>query len=416
MPARDFFVSYAAPDQAWAEWIAWQLEAHGYTVVFQTWDFKTGDNFVLEMQRASAETKATLAVLSKSYVQRAYPMAEWAAAYEPGVEGERRRLIPIRIDDVELEGLMAKVVYCDLAHAATGGQATQALLRAIGGAASMKRGKPANEPPYPGGAAKTSSGDTVGRVAAWGAPSRRFVYARINAEGLSELETLGDPYADAFDATAEGEVRPAEATCFLWLPRSEYLGSGQLQPLTPAAAICTLQPALLVERLAKALPPADLRHLERPPRELRNDQREALLTALAGVLPEAFVASIATPSLLLAIGRRRTEFAYQALLDLFLAPLAELHRRVGVERFGLRLSQVGEKSAFVLGASKSTLKRSFPGKGAQSATLASPGDADLPLVHGARLVAWAVGTFYNSSPADERWISLLGGGVATARS
>ncbi|HXT22125.1 MAG TPA: toll/interleukin-1 receptor domain-containing protein [Thermoanaerobaculia bacterium] len=416
MPAQDFFVSYAEPDQAWAEWIAWQLEANGYSVVIQAWDFKAGDNFVLEMHRASARTKATLAVLSKAYLQRVYTMAEWAAAFDPGAEGEPRRLIPIRIEDVELEGLMAKVVYFDLAHVEGESKATQALLRAIAGAVGGQRGKPAKEPPYPRGAAKTFPGATALPVQMWSAPSRRFVHARISAEGLSELETLGDPYADALDATAEGEIGAAEATCFLWLPRSEYLGSRQLQPLTPAAAICTLQPGLLVERMAKALTPANVRLLERPPRELRNDQREALLTTLAGLLPDAFVASIAAPSLLLAIGRRRTEFAYQALLDLFLAPLAELHRRVGVERFDLRLSQVGEKSAFVLGASKSTLKRSFPGKGAQSVTLTAPGDEDLPLVHAARLVAWAVGTYYNSSPADDRWISLLRGGDATGRS
>ena len=37
--AADFFVSYTSADRAWAEWIAWQLEAEGYTVVVQAWDF-----------------------------------------------------------------------------------------------------------------------------------------------------------------------------------------------------------------------------------------------------------------------------------------------------------------------------------------------------------------------------------------
>jgi hypothetical protein len=31
----DFFISYTGVDRAWAEWIAWQLEAAGYTVVLQ---------------------------------------------------------------------------------------------------------------------------------------------------------------------------------------------------------------------------------------------------------------------------------------------------------------------------------------------------------------------------------------------
>jgi hypothetical protein len=44
--AADFFVSYTSADRAWAEWIAWQLDAEGYTVVVQAWDFRPGRDFV----------------------------------------------------------------------------------------------------------------------------------------------------------------------------------------------------------------------------------------------------------------------------------------------------------------------------------------------------------------------------------
>lgn len=36
---KDFFVSYTETDQAWAVWIAWTLEAAGYSTVIQVWDF-----------------------------------------------------------------------------------------------------------------------------------------------------------------------------------------------------------------------------------------------------------------------------------------------------------------------------------------------------------------------------------------
>jgi phage replication-related protein YjqB (UPF0714/DUF867 family) len=39
-PARDFFISYTGADRAWAEWIAVQLEAAGYSTVLQAWDFR----------------------------------------------------------------------------------------------------------------------------------------------------------------------------------------------------------------------------------------------------------------------------------------------------------------------------------------------------------------------------------------
>ena len=47
---KDFFISYTKTDKAWAEWIAWTLEAAGYSTVIQAWDFRPGSNFVLEMQ------------------------------------------------------------------------------------------------------------------------------------------------------------------------------------------------------------------------------------------------------------------------------------------------------------------------------------------------------------------------------
>jgi TIR domain len=37
--ARDFFISYTGVNRPWAEWIAVQLEAAGYTTVLQAWDF-----------------------------------------------------------------------------------------------------------------------------------------------------------------------------------------------------------------------------------------------------------------------------------------------------------------------------------------------------------------------------------------
>jgi hypothetical protein len=56
---KDFFVSYNKAD-AWAEWIAWQLEEAGYSTVIQAWDFRPGSNFVLEMHRAAQEAERTV--------------------------------------------------------------------------------------------------------------------------------------------------------------------------------------------------------------------------------------------------------------------------------------------------------------------------------------------------------------------
>jgi hypothetical protein len=64
----DFFVSYNSANKAWAEWMAWELEAAGYTTKIQAWDFGPGSNFVLEMQRAAVACERTIAVLSPTYL------------------------------------------------------------------------------------------------------------------------------------------------------------------------------------------------------------------------------------------------------------------------------------------------------------------------------------------------------------
>ena len=50
----DFFISYASADRAWAEWIAYELERAGYSVVIQAWDFKPGIDFVRAIKAATA--------------------------------------------------------------------------------------------------------------------------------------------------------------------------------------------------------------------------------------------------------------------------------------------------------------------------------------------------------------------------
>ena len=73
---KDFFISYNGNDKAWAEWIAWTLEEAGHEIVIQAWDFRPGENFVLEINKASKETRATVIVLSQNYLDAAYTQPE----------------------------------------------------------------------------------------------------------------------------------------------------------------------------------------------------------------------------------------------------------------------------------------------------------------------------------------------------
>jgi hypothetical protein len=73
---RDFFISYNRADVDWAHWIAWQLEAAGYSTIMQAWDFRPGANFMLAMQDAATRAKRTVALLSPQYLGALYTQPE----------------------------------------------------------------------------------------------------------------------------------------------------------------------------------------------------------------------------------------------------------------------------------------------------------------------------------------------------
>lgn len=142
----NFFISYTAADKEWAVWIAWVLEAKDFSVKIQAWDFVPGSNFVLEMNRAVEEAPRTLAVVSPDYLKRStFGAPEWAAAFAKDAEGFERQLVPVRVRECQIEGLLKQIVYIDLVGKSES-EAERALLDGIIG----QRAKPAQKPRFPG--------------------------------------------------------------------------------------------------------------------------------------------------------------------------------------------------------------------------------------------------------------------------
>ena len=77
---KDYFISRAGDDAPWAQWIAWQLEAAGYSVIVQDWDFGPGGNFISSMRDALDTARTTIAVYSPAYFASKYTEDEWTAA------------------------------------------------------------------------------------------------------------------------------------------------------------------------------------------------------------------------------------------------------------------------------------------------------------------------------------------------
>jgi hypothetical protein len=141
------FISYAEPDSAWAEWVAWQLQDAGFQVQLDLWSWRAGDNQKIKLNRA-LENGQVLALFSAAYFDPRYSTADhWAAVLAAG-----DRLIPVRIDEAEppilLKPLLASSLY-GLDHES----ARRELLKAL-----SAPGGPRSRPPFPGAAGAAGQG------------------------------------------------------------------------------------------------------------------------------------------------------------------------------------------------------------------------------------------------------------------
>ena len=140
----NFFISYAQVDRPWAEWIAWKLEAAGYTTVIQAWDFRPGHSFVQEMDAATKTAQRTIAVLSPDYFQSRFTPAEWQTAFRRDPNGAQRLLVPVRVRACDVEGLLGGIVYIDLVDVDENA-ARERLLAGV----QRERAKPTRAPRFP---------------------------------------------------------------------------------------------------------------------------------------------------------------------------------------------------------------------------------------------------------------------------
>lgn len=160
-----FFISYTNKDKPWAEWIAFELEEAGHEVTIQSWDFPPGSDFVVEMHKALTECDHVVPVLSSAYLKSGFGTSEWAAAMGYDPVGAKRRLIPVRVEEVVPPGLLHNRVHIDLVGRSEE-DARDALLAGAGGQRAKPKSVPfpgqvqssQPTPPFPGAPASTPHG------------------------------------------------------------------------------------------------------------------------------------------------------------------------------------------------------------------------------------------------------------------
>lgn len=141
---HDFFISYSSQDRGWAEWIAWQLEESGFTVIVQSWDFRPGTNFVLEMHTAAKSAARTIAVLSPDFLASPFPQSEWASAFATDPSSTLSALIPVKVRECTLSGLLSAIVHIDLV-----GLSEDVAKRRLLAGVALTRSKPQIPPSFP---------------------------------------------------------------------------------------------------------------------------------------------------------------------------------------------------------------------------------------------------------------------------
>ena len=141
---RDFFISRNGADRNWAAWVAWELEEEGYTTILQDWDFLPGENFILRMNEAAQQADRTIAILSHDYLEAEYTQPEWAAAFAS------RSLVPVRVRECELKGLLRPIIYIDLVglgEQSARGELLDGIRQVVAGA---EGGRIKKKPDFPG--------------------------------------------------------------------------------------------------------------------------------------------------------------------------------------------------------------------------------------------------------------------------
>jgi tetratricopeptide (TPR) repeat protein len=137
--ARDFFISRAGADAAWAKWIARVLREEGFTTFVQDEDFIAGRSF-LDHMNDGVKLERTIALFSPDYFQSAFTKREWQAALAQGPE----RLLTVLLRACEIPPLLADIVYINL----VGTDEAQARERLVNGVKGLPTsGGPA---PFPG--------------------------------------------------------------------------------------------------------------------------------------------------------------------------------------------------------------------------------------------------------------------------
>ncbi len=241
--------------------------------------------------------------------------------------------------------------------------------------------------------------------------SQRFVHGSAEAEGFLSLKKLGNPYPrlSAPDAFDDSEAVP-KIYIFPALPHVMFLRRGLRERYLAITALCMPRPNLAIQSLVSNLG-SDLRILrECRASDIRKADKERIFVATARALPDTFIVTATLHRLTREAGQVNPSVAYQLMVDLFILPLARMHKRLGFTQLVLFLPRVDVAQSEIqnrrlLGASKRAVRAIYRKRAAASVDFLENGNIMDTFFFVGRLVAWAVHRSYNSD--ERKWMSIF---------
>ncbi|OHV50352.1 TIR domain-containing protein [Pseudofrankia sp. BMG5.36] len=147
-PYWDFFVTYAAGDVIWAEWIAWQLEDAGYRVLLEAWDGVPGTYQAAVADQGIAHAARVIALVSPAYLRPGPHHQARSAALSRDQDSPASTLLPIQVEPCDPVGLLREIRPIRLFG--YDDDTTRARLLGLTAAAVSGRAKPSVAPRLPG--------------------------------------------------------------------------------------------------------------------------------------------------------------------------------------------------------------------------------------------------------------------------
>jgi hypothetical protein len=114
---HQIFISHSHRDQAAVDRIAERLEAEGHEVWVDRLELKPGDNFQRKIHDGLRQADVLLVVLSENSFRSEWVQHEFTTiVLQDEISERKRRVIPIRIDDVPVPGYIAHLLYLDFSQ------------------------------------------------------------------------------------------------------------------------------------------------------------------------------------------------------------------------------------------------------------------------------------------------------------